>query len=342
MALSSEVDAMGRALAEADAVGVRTLPNPRVGCVVLAPDGTELSRGVHRGAGTAHAEVDALSRAGEGARGATVVVTLEPCAHTGRTGPCTEALLAAGVARVVYAQADPNPVAGGGAERLQEGGIDVEGGVLAEESAAMNAVWTHSVVEGRPFVTWKYGATLDGRVAAIDGTSRWITCPEARRDVQQLRAEADAIAAGTGTVLADDPRLTVRDINDDPVDYEQQPLRVVVGCSDLPSTLRIWNDEAPTIQIRSRSPKDVLLALDAEGIRHVWLEGGPRIAGAFVDAGLIDRIVGYVSPLVLGAGRSAAHSSVTTLADAKPFCFTDVRRIGADVRVTAAPTGRSR
>ena len=332
-----EIAAMQRALEAARGACVRPFPNPFVGCVLLDVRGDELAVGVHRGAGTAHAEVDALNRAGVRARGATAVVTLEPCNHTGRTGPCAEALIDAGVVRVVYAQSDPNPDATGGAATLLAAGVDVEGGVLEAESQAMNAVWTHSITHGRPFVTWKYAATIDGRVAAPDGTSQWITGLEARRDVQALRADADAVMVGTGTVLADNPRLTLRDEHDAPLPYARQPLRVVVGETQLSNDLNVWSDDAPTLQIRSRSPSDVLRALNAEEIRHVWLEGGPRLAGAFLDAGLIDRIIGYIAPSVLGAGKAAAEGRVRTLNDLHRFAFTDVRQIGADVRVIAQP-----
>src|SRR6476661_2688693 len=185
-------------------------PNPRVGCVVVAADGTVVGEGFHHGAGTPHAEVEALRAAGEAARGATAYVTLEPCSHSGRTGPCTEALVAAGVARVVFAQSDPNPDAAGGAERLHAAGVQVSGGVLADEAADLNERWGRTVLLGRPLVTWKVATTLDGRSAAADGTSQWVTGEEARADVHGLRATRDAVLVGTGTALVDDPRLTVR------------------------------------------------------------------------------------------------------------------------------------
>ncbi len=210
----AEQAAMARALELARTPGVPTGPNPRVGCVILAPDGSVVAEGFHRGAGTPHAEVDALDRAGDLARGATAVVTLEPCNHSGRTGPCAVALLDAGVARVVYAQSDHNPVAVGGAETLKRSGVDVEGGLLADEARTVNPVWTFAVEHGRPFVTWKFATTLDGRSAAADGTSRWVSSRPARLDTHRLRGLCDAILVGTGTVLVDDPQLTVRDEHD--------------------------------------------------------------------------------------------------------------------------------
>jgi diaminohydroxyphosphoribosylaminopyrimidine deaminase/5-amino-6-(5-phosphoribosylamino)uracil reductase len=341
MATPIETDAMRRAIDAARAV-VRALPNPRVGCVLLDPDGEEIATGFHRGAGTPHAEADALARAGERAAGATAVVTLEPCNHTGRTPPCAQALIAAGVARVVFAQTDPDPTAAGGAETLRAAGIDTEAGVLAEEAAGLNVAWTHAVTTGRPFVTWKYAATLDGLSAAPDGSSKWITGPEARRDVQKFRAEVDAIMAGTGSVLADDPRLTVRDEGDNPLPYALQPLRVIVGESTIPRYYRVFDQTAPMLMIQSRDPHTVLQKLAERGIRHVWLEGGPRLAGAFWNAGLIDRVIGYIAPALLGAGRPALEAAATTLADLRPIDVTDLTTIGKDIRLIGTPLGAPR
>ncbi|HMC69438.1 MAG TPA: bifunctional diaminohydroxyphosphoribosylaminopyrimidine deaminase/5-amino-6-(5-phosphoribosylamino)uracil reductase RibD, partial [Mycobacteriales bacterium] len=218
-----EVSAMRRAIALAgDAVG-RSNPNPAVGAVVLDTTGTVVGEGATQPVGGAHAEVEALTAAGARASGGTLVVTLEPCRHAGRTPPCTEAIVAAGVGRVVYAVADPHDIAAGGEDALRTAGVDVEGGVLADEARATLEPWLVAVRRRRPFLTWKYAATLDGRTAAADGTSRWITGVEARRDVHRLRAESDAVVVGIGTVLADDTALTVRDWP-----AVRQPLRVVV------------------------------------------------------------------------------------------------------------------
>ncbi len=210
---------MRRALVAAGEPGIPTAPNPRVGCVLLSPAGEVLAVGRHRGAGTPHAEVDALAQLdslGASADGSTAVVTLEPCNHRGRTGPCAVALVEAGVARVVYAQTDPNPVAAGGTSVLEAAGVEVVRGVLLDEAVALNPYWTFAVSHGRPFVTWKLAATLDGRSAAADGTSRWITSAQSRADVHRLRASVDAVLVGTGTVLADDPALTARDVRAPP------------------------------------------------------------------------------------------------------------------------------
>ncbi|MDO9380229.1 MAG: bifunctional diaminohydroxyphosphoribosylaminopyrimidine deaminase/5-amino-6-(5-phosphoribosylamino)uracil reductase RibD, partial [Nocardioidaceae bacterium] len=273
-------------------------------------------------------------------RGTTAVVTLEPCAHTGRTPPCADALLAAGVARVVLAQGDPNPEAAGGADRLRRAGVDVEVGVLADEATTLNRAWTHAVTTGRPLVTWKLAASLDGRSAAADGTSRWITGPAARRDVHRLRAACDAILVGTGTVARDDPRLTVRDEADEALAADLQPLRVVMGESDLPPSSAVLDGSAPTALLRTRDPHAALADLAAREVRHVWLEGGPRLAGAFLAAGLVDEVVAYVAPLVIGRGTAALESDAFgTLADAVRLRTTDVTQLGDDVRITALTTG---
>lgn len=333
MAAEVEREAMRRALALAASVDIPDGPNPRVGCVLLAPDGSVIAEGVHRGAGTPHAEVDALAQAGGSARGATAIVTLEPCNHTGRTGPCSEALISAGVARVVFAQADPHALAAGGAARLREAGVDVEGGVLADESAQANVAWTHAVTHGRPFVTWKVAATLDGRVAAADGTSRWISGEESRAQVHRLRERCDAIAVGTGTVLTDDPQLTVRDGTGRTTAI--QPLRVVVGMSDLPPTVRVLDDAAPTVHLRTHDPAEVLSELARREVRHLLLEGGPRLAAAFLAEGAVDEVVWYAAPVLLGAGAPAlADLGIGTLGEALRLRDVRVEQVGEDARIS--------
>ncbi|WP_461022783.1 bifunctional diaminohydroxyphosphoribosylaminopyrimidine deaminase/5-amino-6-(5-phosphoribosylamino)uracil reductase RibD [Thalassiella azotivora] len=329
---------MRRALELAADPAIRPGANPRVGCVLIGRDGDVVAEGVHRGAGTPHAEVDALSAAGTAAHGATAVVTLEPCDHTGRTGPCTQALLRAGVARVVFAQTDPDPVAAGGAATLRSAGVDVDAGLLAGEAERLNAEWTRATRLGRPHVTWKYAATLDGRSAAADRTSRWITGPAARREVHALRAAADAVVVGTGTVLADDPQLTARDDRDRPLPVELQPLRVAVGDRPVPPGARLRDRTGPFVQLPAGEPAHVLADLWGRGVRRVLLEGGPTLAGAFVRAGAVDRVVGYVAPALLGAGPAAlADAGVTTIDEAVRLDVTDVTVVGGDVRVTAVP-----
>lgn len=338
----AERTAMLRALELAASPGVPRGPNPRVGCVLLAPDGSTVAEGFHRGAGTAHAEADALQRAGERARGATAVVTLEPCNHTGRTGPCAAALVAAGVARVVYAQGDTSPVATGGAETLRAAGVEVEGGLLADEARSLNRVWSFAVEHQRPFVTWKFATTLDGRSAAADGTSRWVSSLPARRDTHRLRSLCDTILVGTETVLVDDPQLTVRDEDDRPLPREQQLLRAVMGLREVPADRRVLDDAAETVVLPTRDPGEALATLFARGRQHVFLEGGPTLAAAFLTAGLVDEVVTYVAPMLLGAGRNAvADLGIATIADAVHLDVTDVTVLGegpdTNVRLTMRP-----
>jgi diaminohydroxyphosphoribosylaminopyrimidine deaminase/5-amino-6-(5-phosphoribosylamino)uracil reductase len=334
--------AMARAIELAATPGVPLGPNPRVGCVLLDDDGRTVAEGHHRGAGTAHAEADALARAGDAARGTTAVVTLEPCNHTGRTGPCAQALLAAGVRRVVFAQPDPNPVASGGAETLRAGGVEVEHGLLEEEARAVNRVWSFAMTHRRPWVTWKFATTLDGRSAAADGTSRWVSSRAARRDTHRLRALCDTMLVGTGTIAVDDPLLTVRDEHDAPL--PDQPLRAVMGERDLDPGRRVLNGDAETVHLRTRDPHAALAELFARDRQHVFLEGGPTLAAAFLRAGLVDEIVAYVAPFLLGAGRSAvADLGITTIAGAFRPRVTDIAVLdGIDgdepnVRLTLAP-----
>lgn len=350
---AAEEAAMRRALA-LSALGLgATSPNPVVGCVVLDASGEVAGEGWHQRAGGPHAEVNALRAAGGRARGGTALVTLEPCNHTGRTGPCAQALIEAGVARVVYAVSDPNPAATGGAETLRAAGISVEQGLCEAEAAEGNAAWLTSVRLGRPHVTWKYAATLDGRIAAADGTSRWITSAEARADVHRLRAECDAVVVGSGTQRADDPHLAVRGVAG-----AVQPLRVVVDTSGTAVTpgARVLDDAAPTLIAvaddvtpavtaetvrlpRADGGLDVPALLDAlhtRGVRSVLLEGGPTLAGAFVAAGAVDRVVGYLAPALLGAGPPAlAGGGITTITQALRLDVSEIRRLGPDLRITA-------
>ena len=334
---AAEERAMRRALTLAATPGVPLGPNPRVGSVLLAPDGSVVAEGYHRGAGTLHAEAAALKEAGSSAHGATAVVTLEPCNHTGRTGPCAQALIEAGVARVVFAQPDPNPVASGGAKTLRAAGIEVEMGLLEREARQLNRAWTFAVEHRRPFVTWKLASTLDGRSAAADGSSRWVSSVAARRDTHRLRALCDAMLVGTGTVLEDDPQLTVRDEYDEPVAF--QPLRAVMGLRDLPSDRRVLDDATETVLLRTQDPREALAELFARDRQHVFLEGGPTLAAAFVRARLVDEVVVYIAPKLLGSGRSAvADLGIGTVADALSLKLVDVTTVGtgadANVRLT--------
>ena len=336
----SDESAMRRAIALAELGLGSTSPNPIVGAVIVGVDGTVVGQGFHVRAGEPHAEVVALGDAEGRARGASVFVTLEPCRHTGRTPPCTQALIDAGVARVVYAVDDPDPVAGHGAADLRAAGIAVEAGLLHDEAARSNAAWLHVTRTGRPYVTWKYAATLDGRVSAADGTSRWITGEAARHDVHLLRARSDAIVVGTGTVLADDPRLDVRLPG---TAITHQPLRVIVGRRDIPATANVFDGSAPTLQLADHDPASVLKSLAERDVVSVLLEGGPTLAGAFVAAGLVDRVVAYIAPALLGSGLPAlGDAGIETLAAALRLHVEAVDLVGGDVRITAttaAPKG---
>ena len=324
--------AMQRALRAAASPDAPPGPNPRVGCVILSPDGDVLAEGHHRGAGSAHAEVDALANlaaAGASARGTTAVVTLEPCNHQSRTGPCVQALLDAGVAEVIYAQDDPTEQAGGGAAALEAAGVRVRRGLCAQEAARLNRPWLLAVTRGRPMVTWKLAATLDGRIAAADGTSQWITPVAARHDAHRLRRQCDAIMVGTGTALADDPALTVRDEAGQPAPAHLQPLRVVVGSRGLPATSRVLADDHYLL-LPDHDPRAVLAVLAEHKIRHVLLEGGPTLATAFLRAGLVDQVVAYMAPALLGAGAAAlADFGAATISDALRLSHPRVEVLGA-------------
>jgi diaminohydroxyphosphoribosylaminopyrimidine deaminase/5-amino-6-(5-phosphoribosylamino)uracil reductase len=346
-ASQTEVAAMRRALALAATDGVPLGPNPRVGCVLLDADGRTLAEGFHRGAGAPHAEVDALAQVGGSAPGATAVVTLEPCNHTGRTGPCAVALVEAGVRRVVVAQRDTNPVAIGGADTLSAAGVEVETGVLEDDARALNGVWTFAVEHGRPFVTWKFATTLDGRSAATDGTSRWVSSAAARADTHRLRALCDTMLVGTHTVAVDDPHLTVRD--PEGVLLPRQPLRAVMGERDLDPGRRVFDDAAETVHLRTRDPEGALKDLFARDRQHVFLEGGPTLAAAFLAAGLVDEIVAYVAPMLLGAGTSAVGDlGITTITRALHLPVTDVTVLApldegdeVNVRISMTPSAET-
>jgi diaminohydroxyphosphoribosylaminopyrimidine deaminase/5-amino-6-(5-phosphoribosylamino)uracil reductase len=334
-----ESHAMAMARALADGVLGTTSPNPAVGAVVLAADGSVVGKGATAPAGGPHAEVTALAQAGDRARGGTVVVTLEPCAHTGRTGPCADALLAAGVARVVVAVPEPTELAGGGVDRLRAAGVDVEVGVeQAEAETGALAGWLTGVREQRPFVVWKVAATLDGRVAAADGTSRWITGEPARAAVHRLRATCDAVVVGSGTALTDDPQLTVRDAEGWAAGC--QPLRVVVDRRGrLPETARVLDDAAPTHVSSAGTPAELLAELFDRDVRRVLLEGGPTLAAAFLRAGLVDEVVVHLAPTLLGAGPSLVGDlGISTMADALSFRIVDLIPMGGDVQIRLRPT----
>jgi diaminohydroxyphosphoribosylaminopyrimidine deaminase/5-amino-6-(5-phosphoribosylamino)uracil reductase len=341
-ATDAELVAMRHAAQLALGAAGRTSPNPPVGAVVLDADGHRIGEGVTQAAGQEHAEVMALRQAGASARGGTAVITLEPCNHTGRTGPCTEALIEAGIVRVVFAVTDPNPQAAGGADRLRAAGLQVVAeAARAEVVRGALGPWLVAVTLSRPFVTWKFASTLDGRSAAQDGTSRWITNPMSRADVHALRDRVDAIMVGSGTVLVDDPQLTVRGIGGSAEEElaGRQPLRVVLDRRHrVQPTARIMDDSAETVVLDTAVPRFALKALYDRGVRHILLEGGPTLAGAFMEAQLVDEIVGYIAPKLLGAGSAALqHAGITTMADAVTLELSDVSRLGDDLKIVGRP-----
>lgn len=307
--------------------------NPQVGCVLVNAAGEIVAEGWHRGAGTAHAEVDALSHVAD-ATGLTAIVTLEPCNHTGRTGPCSVALIEAGVSTVVYSVPDPNPQAGGGAARLAAAGIAVDGGVLADETEALLQPWLTAVRLQRPFVTVKWASSLDGRAAAADGTSQWITGTASRQHVHERRAQADAIVVGTGTALADDPSLTAR--GDAGELLEHQPLAVVIGERKIPADAKLRSHPAGLLEVEGRDLGAVLGELYSRDIRRVFVEGGPTLASAFIAAGLVDEYLVYLAPTLLGGPKVAvADIGITTIAQQKRLVITAVDRLGDDIVITA-------
>ncbi|CQD22543.1 riboflavin biosynthesis protein RibD [Mycobacterium europaeum] len=329
--------AMRLAIEQSNQVKGTTYPNPPVGAVILDADGAVVGVGGTEPAGGDHAEVLALRRAGQLAVGGTAVVTLEPCNHYGRTPPCVNALLDAKVGAVVYAVADPNPAAAGGAARLTEAGVQVTAGVLADEVAGGPLrEWLHKQRTGLPHVTWKYASSVDGRSAAADGTSQWISSEASRLDLHRRRGAADAIVVGTGTVLADDPALTAR-LPDGSL-ADRQPLRVVVGMREIPAEAKVLNDDSRTMVIRTHDPMEVIKALSDR--TDVLVEGGPTLAGAFLRAGVVNRILAYVAPMLLGGPVSAVDDvGVPTIARALRWQFDGVDRVGPDLLLSLVPRG---
>ena len=314
--------------------------NPQVGAVILDSTGKLIGEGFHNGSGTPHAEVVALQAALSGAQklssGCVAVVTLEPCNHTGKTGPCAQALIEAGVSKVVFASTDPGENSGGGATTLREAGIEVQSGVLQEKADQQLRVWLSASKNQRPFVTLKWASSLDGRAAADDGSSKWISGEQSRADAHRRRSEVDAIVVGTGTALIDDPELTARKA--DGSLHENQPLRVVLGTRDLPSNLRVFNSDAETVTIKTQSIHGALGELYQRGVKHVLVEGGPTLASRFVQMDLVDEFVVYLAPKLLGGEKLAIGSiDVPSIDQAKGLAFQEVRKLGEDVLIVATP-----
>ncbi len=351
---------MAQALALARRGRFSTHPNPRVGCVIVS-GGQVLGEGWHRQAGGPHAEIDALERAGKAARGATVYVTLEPCSHQGRTGPCAPVLANAGVARVVAAMEDPNPaVSGEGRRFLQQAGIQVQTGLLEAEARRLNAGFIRRMTRGVPRVTVKIAASLDGRTAMASGESQWITGPDARQDVQRLRASCSAILTGIGTVLADDPSMNVRASGVDT--GGRQPLRVVADSGlRMPPGARMLTLPGSTLVVCAGEPRNpeleaagaellscpaadgqvdltaMLRALGERQCNDLLVEAGPRLSGAVLSAGLADELVIYLAPHLMGDAARGMFTlpGLEKLADRVQLRVRDTRMVGGDLRIRA-------
>ncbi len=354
---------MARALKLAQRGRFTTHPNPNVGCVIVN-DGEIVGEGFHYRAGEPHAEVHALRMAGEKAKGATAYVTLEPCSHHGRTPPCCEALINAGVSRVVAAMQDPNPqVQGRGLYRLQQEGIDVSHSLMMPEAEALNKGFLKRMRTGFPYVQLKLGASLDGRTAMANGESQWITSPQARRDVQRLRAQSHAILTSSATVLADNPKLTVRwdELSSDvqalyPKENLRQPLRIVVDSKNrvtpehalVQQPGETWFARtAPDARVWPASVRDIsvpeynggvdlvamMMLLGKQQINSIWVEAGASLAGALLQAGLVDELIVYLAPKLLGtdARGLCILPGLNALADAPGFKFNEIRQVGPDV-----------
>jgi diaminohydroxyphosphoribosylaminopyrimidine deaminase/5-amino-6-(5-phosphoribosylamino)uracil reductase len=314
-------------------LGVST-PNPNVSAAIYGADGSLISDGFHnRKVSVDHAEVVALKKAGSAARGATMVISLEPCAHTGTTPPCVQAIIDAGIAKVIYAVADPNPIAAGGAQKLADAGIVVE----HRESAELNFVqrtWLHKERTGRPLMIWKVATTLDSKVAASDGTSQWITGPESREDVQELRAQSDAILIGTNTALVDNPHLIPRG-------HDARPVRVICGEQEVPATNKVFDNEARTIVVKSKSIPELIRVLSDEGFNQVLVEAGPTLGSALMASGKIDELIVYQAPKMLGAGKEfVSHLGISTLTDHLKLELLSVQPFGSDIKSHYLVKGR--
>ena len=337
-ASAGEHAAMRRAL-ELATKGPLRGPNPQVGCVLLDAQGKIVSEGWHEGAGSPHAEVVALanlSKSGTSAEGLTAVVTLEPCSHTGRTGPCANALIEAGISRVLFSVSDPGDESGGGGEVLTKAGIEVRGGIELEAGEKLLEHWLVSTGSQRPWVTVKWAMSLDGRAAAVDGTSQWITSATTRQRVHNDRSAHDAIAVGTKTVIIDDPSLTAR--KPDGTLFEQQPFAVVVGETSMPSGAKVRNHPGGFLHHQSHDLRQLCQELFELGHRSLYVEGGPTLASAFIKAGLVDEFHITMGALLLGGTKLATTDiGVSTMEEALTLDIQSVTQFDTDVFVIARP-----
>ena len=306
--------AMQRAIALSEKGLGKCAPNPIVGAVILDASGKIVSEGFHdRMTSKDHAEVVAIKSAGDLAKGATMVVTLEPCNHTGSTGPCTQAIVDSGISTVVFAVKDPNVVAAGGADALRAAGIKVVDGVMAKEASYANRAWLTKIQMSRPYFVWKVATTLDAKIAASDGTSKWISNEVSRNDVQRLRRESDAILVGTNTVIVDNPHLIPRG---DFSGYSSNPIRIIFGEGNVPADSKVFDSAAETVQVKSRDLSELVSKLNGLDINQVFVEAGTTLASAMVAGGLMDELVIYQAPALLGSGKSFfADESKSTIED---------------------------
>jgi diaminohydroxyphosphoribosylaminopyrimidine deaminase/5-amino-6-(5-phosphoribosylamino)uracil reductase len=304
----------------------KSSPNPNVAAAIYSAQGDLISDGFHdRTTSLDHAEVVALKKAGDKARGATIVISLEPCAHTGATPPCVDAIIAAGITEVIYAVNDPNPVASGGAQKLRDAGIKVEFAPSAQLEFAQRA-WLRKEATGRPLMIWKVATTLDSKVAASDGTSQWISGPESREDVQKLRAQSDAILIGTNTALVDNPHLV-------PKGHVARPVRIVCGEQVVPPTHKVFDDEARTILVKSKSLPELMGTLKEEKFNRVLVEAGPTLGSALMASGNIDELIMYQAPKILGAGKEfVSHLGISTLTDHIQLELISAEVLGSDIK----------
>jgi diaminohydroxyphosphoribosylaminopyrimidine deaminase/5-amino-6-(5-phosphoribosylamino)uracil reductase len=304
--------------------------NPIVGAVVLSPAGEIIGEGFHKSG--PHAEVIALEQAADLANGATLYVTLEPCNHQGKTGPCTEAIIKAGIAKVVYAVRDPNPLASGGAKALEAAEIEVVFIGEVSEIDYSNRAWLYKIKNGRPYFIWKIATTLDGRTAAIDGSSKWITGPDSRAEVSKLRSESSAILVGTATALADNPNLIPRDIE---TTKETNPVRIVMGLREIPSEFNLHDDAAETVFLKSHDFSELLKLCADRDFNQVFVESGSELGTALLKAGLIDELVIFQAASLLGSGLSfVGDLGATNIKEKMEFVIRDVAQFGNDLKIT--------
>ena len=323
--------AMQRAIALSEKGLGKCAPNPIVGAVILDASGKIVSEGFHdRMTSKDHAEVVAIKSAGDQTKGATMVVTLEPCNHTGSTGPCTQAIVDSGISTVVFAVKDPNVVAAGGADALRAAGIKVVDGVMAKEASYANRAWLTKIEKSRPYFVWKVATTLDAKIAASDGTSKWISNEVSRNDVQRLRRESDAILVGTNTVIVDNPHLIPRG---DFSGYSSNPIRIIFGEGNVPADSKVFDSAAETVQVKSRDLSELVSKLNGLDINQVFVEAGTTLASAMVAGGLMDELVIYQAPALLGSGKPFyADDSKSTIEDQMRLEHISTEVLAGDVK----------